>query len=1809
MAVSPIQTPVMSRPETRENQRLTRQERLAQIMNGQVNHKCPADTTVINLYIASGLTDAEAERSFMQEHLYPHLRTYCKERGHELRVIDLHWGFKDVLTDDHSIPELMTSYIKRAREPELGVNFVIFLGQRYGTYLLPAEIPKAEYEALCAAARAYRDKHRGLLQMKMLDIHTRWQERDKLKTIDESSSSAGTPSGSSNGAESARESEKNPTSARTNTTEDTEDRETSSPGVSATAKELRRKQSIVIKKDQQLMKQLKEAEEQLPDADLLDKWYELDENAVPAVYRLQNISTVYKDINRNDAGKRSAAKSSFAATASQMVNVLQKFGSEVIADKIALQRYYTSALSLEVEEIFKHDAAAQHTVVLVRTIEQLTTRLDDVAAPDYTDRLSEKPPKLDTETSSRIDDIRMSLPTKVPEHNTGSFLLEWSSGGVRPAIVREHAVYTERVCRTVSDMVKRNLAASEEEKVTGDTMTLTGARGMTSRLCEEIAQHVRTCQEKARSFQGRKEHLTLVKSYLKAKTRRPLILYGKTGCGKSAIIGKVAKEISRWYRGSDQSPRVLVRMIGSTMTSTNVRMMLRDVCLQLCHMYGHNPAEIPTVRPSNITFSPYCILLTDENEGRKLQWLPPELPPHVRLIISTVSEDKFDCLPSARKLLAEHEDCLVEVGQLPEHDAMIILGQWLEKAHRNLTDLQFEVLVEAFKKCPYPLFLKLAFTEVVSWTSYMKSEFIKLGDNVKKIATLRFGRLERDHGEPLVRRALGYISASRNGIASNEMEDILSLDEAVMDDVMTTHKPPRRRLPTLLWLRLREDMRDLISESRADDTRTITWAHSTISEASDERYLVQRDKAPSYHKALAEYFLGLWAGKAKPYSGNDKGSDRLVSEQNFFFEPENSLGDGSDRLYNLRKINELPFHLTRAQQTSTLKQECLCNFEWMLAKLCGTSLRALFEEYQTILMAEPHEPELRLLSDVLHLSGKALRSEPRQLASQIIGRLYRIITTDNPRAPGDPKKYPNLHPLLAAAKNSSVPALIPSVECLTEPGGILFDLLSGHSDPITALALTTDGMRALTSSKDGTIKLWDIRSGKVVKSIDGIGPEVSAIRTAKSNTLAFTVEKSVIKAWSLKTGKCMYTIDEYPDPACISVAAEGQVLACVFGGANIFRSWSVDDFSLLCEAEIPDNSVHKDNSILIADSSYGEHVLHAFRSGNFATVQHARSGKMMKTLQCHDKSSSIVALAISREYFILCCRQQFMALHEIHTLELFDAKRGTYIRSVRGCIHDSIRCFFVNLIGSHAIAVCATARNNTSDIALWNLETEDHKHLATHPCVSTMGACLDFRYCMTGAEGENSLRIWDLTSKVNQPAPKLKKQLGVCDIWPMIDNPRYVVAKAINNGPISVWNLIKGKCLQSAVRIERGLTEGSDALIMRNTRLVILTDRGFSNVTEDARPVFQTVLVYDLKLKKYVRKLPGCYIVPAPSHEYVLLDNDSLLGPSDNRSHFIIWNLVTGHASSRIKTGFRELERRRMEQGIQITDVPLKVKRKTSAQMTPWDRRSESKSARRRRQELETEKEKQRLEELRKEKDNVVEQFLVSGDQKTIVAAFYAHHLCVFDIPSQLHTQTLQTEYSMMFLHTAALTHDGGHLVIANYDEDSKISYVTLWDCTTGEVKRRLKKETNVSALAITDDAQRVIIGRSPNELHVWDPMKNNSLRRIRGYEDLRFEMNSKIFIVDDGQKAVVFAGDISMWDIEKGTVLSVFSPDTRIMTCNVVLNGQLIVFGLYDKPELVILKLTGDRLKPLEDTEGVNLFGETNDETTDDDEDEDEED
>ena len=161
---------------------------------------------------------------------------------------------------------------------------------------------------------------------------------------------------------------------------------------------------------------------------------------------------------------------------------------------------------------------------------------------------------------------------------------------------------------------------------------------------------------------------------------------------------------------------------------------------------------------------------------------------------------------------------------------------------------------------------------------------------------------------------------------------------------------------------------------------------------------------------------------------------------------------------------------------------------------------------------------------------------------------------------------------------------------------------------------------------------------------------------------------------------------------------------------------------------------------------------------------------------------------------------------------------------------------------------------------------------------------------------------------------------------------------------------------------------------------------------------------------------------------------------------------------------------------------------------------------------------------------------------------------------------------------------------------------MTLWDCFAGTVKKRLRNEKDVCAIGISDDAQRILFGKGNCELRIWEPFKHKSLRKITGYSGMSFQFGmNKIFIMKGGRKGIIYAGDISMWDLDKGTVLAVYTPDTRISAMTVAMQGQLLCFGLKDSLSVVSLRLIDNRRDGIDDS-GENIMGEYSDSSDEDD-------
>ena len=72
---------------------------------------------------------------------------------------------------------------------------------------------------------------------------------------------------------------------------------------------------------------------------------------------------------------------------------------------------------------------------------------------------------------------------------------------------------------------------------------------------------------------------------------------------------------------------------------------------------------------------------------------------------------------------------------------------------------------------------------------------------MKGVVNTLLDRVELYQGKTFVSHALSYLTASRHGLSDVEIEDVLSLDDSVLNDVFIHWMPPVRRIPPLLWPR------------------------------------------------------------------------------------------------------------------------------------------------------------------------------------------------------------------------------------------------------------------------------------------------------------------------------------------------------------------------------------------------------------------------------------------------------------------------------------------------------------------------------------------------------------------------------------------------------------------------------------------------------------------------------------------------------------------------------------------------------------------------------------------------------------------------------------------------------------------------------------------------------------------------------------------------------------------------------------------------------------------------------------------------
>jgi WD40 repeat protein len=171
--------------------------------------------------------------------------------------------------------------------------------------------------------------------------------------------------------------------------------------------------------------------------------------------------------------------------------------------------------------------------------------------------------------------------------------------------------------------------------------------------------------------------------------------------------------------------------------------------------------------------------------------------------------------------------------------------------------------------------------------------------------------------------------------------------------------------------------------------------------------------------------------------------------------------------------------------------------------------------------------------------------------------------------------YEKFNSLMALSNNDTNPVVISAknddyqlVVWRTNESNVHF--LAGHTNTVTGLALTPNGARAVSTSKDGTLRIWDIAALSCSMSITGhVYADADAVAISNDGQWAATVESGKkIRVWDLRDLPDVSYKDlpeshtEYITSLCIFDTANG--LRVLSGSRDkTLKFWNAVDGSLI----------------------------------------------------------------------------------------------------------------------------------------------------------------------------------------------------------------------------------------------------------------------------------------------------------------------------------------------------------------------------------------------------------------------------------------------------------------------------------------------------------------------------------------------------------------------------------------------------------------------------------------------------------------------
>lgn len=205
--------------------------------------------------------------------------------------------------------------------------------------------------------------------------------------------------------------------------------------------------------------------------------------------------------------------------------------------------------------------------------------------------------------------------------------------------------------------------------------------------------------------------------------------------------------------------------------------------------------------------------------------------------------------------------------------------------------------------------------------------------------------------------------------------------------------------------------------------------------------------------------------------------------------------------------------------------------------------------------------------------------------------------------------------------------------------GQLIRTLQGHAYAVHAIAMTPNNQTLISGSSDKTIKLWNLKTGQLIRTLRDSQPvyqlllssdEQSLVSITSPSSLSYGLGETTVKLWNLKTGQVVRTFTDFADSSAQPLLSpDGQIL--VTGSRdNSIRFWNartgVRIRSLISHSgTVRRLAMSPDGQFLASSSADGSVKLWNFKTGqiirtisNVGDIYNLSFSSDGRTLAMHD---------------------------------------------------------------------------------------------------------------------------------------------------------------------------------------------------------------------------------------------------------------------------------------------------------------------------------------------------------------------------------------------------------------------------------------------------------------------------------------------------------------------------------------------------------------------------------------------------------------